>query len=159
MISCHGYSYNHRENHHNSLKICLQCTTKETHNYKFKNCGFLLDQQYIYSFLGSDLCQYLSINITRFPTYKSPKETVHFFKTTMLHPWTAPISNVKIKIVSKVYDVLYNYSAVKTLCSNANLHNNTLETYTCLYITFIQLHIFESIENARSFLSCTFTYL
>ena len=32
--------------------ICLQCTLKETSNYKLENGQFLLDQHYIYSYFG-----------------------------------------------------------------------------------------------------------
>ena len=60
--------------------------------------------------LLSDLFQCLSIISTRCPTEKTLKEIVHFFKTTMLHPETLPIPNVKLKRVSKVYHVLYNNS-------------------------------------------------
>ena len=33
--------------------ICLQCTLKETLNYKLENGGFILDQHYIYPFFVS----------------------------------------------------------------------------------------------------------
>ena len=68
---------------------------------------------YIY-FFWSDLCQYLSIISTRCPTEKTFKDTVHFFKGIMLHPSIAPLSNVKLKNVSKVYHVFYNNITGKT---------------------------------------------
>ena len=62
----------------------------------------------------SDLCQYLSIISTMCPPEKTLKETVHFFKTMMLYPSKAPLSNyVKLKSISKVYHMLYNDRAGK----------------------------------------------
>ena len=72
----------------------------------------LISALYIFSF-WSYLCQYLSIISNICPAKKSIKETVHFSKTIILHPSTAPLSNVKLKRVSKVYNVLYNNSAGK----------------------------------------------
>ena len=60
----------------------------------------------------SNLYQYLQIINNRCQTEKALKDTVHFFKTTMIHPLTVLISNVKLEIVSKFYHVIYNYSAV-----------------------------------------------
>ena len=54
---------------------------------------------------------------------KTLKETVHFFKTMMLHRSTAPLSNFKLKRVSEVYHVLYNNSAGK----------NTMYKCQCTY--------------------------
>ena len=59
-----------------------------------------------------DLFQCLSIISTRCPPEKKHKETIHFFKTIMFHPSTAPLSNsFKLKRISKIYPVLYNDSA------------------------------------------------
>ena len=69
----------------------------------------LISALYIYFFVR--LFQYLSIISTRCTTDKTLKETVHFFKTTIIRPSTVPISNVKLKRVSRVYQVLYNDSA------------------------------------------------
>ena len=85
----------------------------------------------------SYLCQYLSMKSTRCPTDKKLKDTVHFFKTSMIHPSTVPISNVKLKRVSKVCHVLYRNSAGKTSCTNYNIQNNSQEKYAVSYITFI----------------------
>ena len=51
------------------------------------------------SLFWSDFCKYLSISSTRFLTDKTLKYTFHLFKTTTIHPSTAPISNVKPKRV------------------------------------------------------------
>ena len=48
-------------------------------------------------------------------TDKTLKEKVHFSKTTIIHPSTVPISNVKLKRVRKVYHVLYNDSGTHPL--------------------------------------------
>ena len=77
----------------------------------------LRSELYLFSF-RSDLCQYLSIISTRCPTERTLKETVHFFKTIMLHPSRASLSNyVKLKRVSKLYHMLYNDSAGKNTMS------------------------------------------
>ena len=70
----------------------------------------------IFSF-WSDLCKYLSIISTMCPKDKTLKETVHFLKKIILYLSTAPLSNVKLKRVSKVYHVLYNNSAGKNYIS------------------------------------------
>ena len=64
---------------------------------------------YIFPFC-SELCKYVSIISTRFPTDKTLKEICHVFKTIMLHPSTAPPLNVKLKRVFKVQHMLYNKS-------------------------------------------------
>ena len=66
---------------------------------------------------SSDLCQQLSIISTRFPTEKTLKDTVHLFKTIIIHPSTAPLLHVKLKRVSKVYNLIYNDSAGKNSMS------------------------------------------
>ena len=70
----------------------------------------------------------------------------------MIHPSTAPLLNVKLKLVSKVYYVLYNDSAGGKLYPNANVQKNSLEHYACSYIMFVQLRIIESIATACAFL-------
>ena len=102
---------------------------------------------YIFYF-RSDLFHYLSIISTGFPTDKILKETVHFFKTIMLYPSTAPLPHVKLKRVSNVYHVLYNDSTV-------DVQKNLQEKYARSYIKFIQLGVIESIKNARTFSSYT----
>ena len=76
----------------------------------------LISALYIFSF-WSELFQYLSIISTRCTTEKTLQEKVHFFKTIMLHPSTSPLSNFKLKRVSKVYHVLYNDSVGKDTMS------------------------------------------
>ena len=51
-ISCYGYPYKHNKNNHNSPIIFIECTLMQTPKYKFENCGFLLDQHYIFSLLS-----------------------------------------------------------------------------------------------------------
>ena len=96
---------------------------------------------YLYLF-WSDLCQYLSIKITMCLIEKTLIETVRFFKTTMLHPWTVTISNVKLKRVLRVYHVFYSVSTGKTLYPNANIQKNLRQNYVRSYIMFIWIQIF-----------------
>ena len=71
-----------------------------------------LISEFYLSFFWSNVCQYLSINITICPSEKTLKYTVHFFKKTTIYKSTIPISNVKLKRVSKVSNELYNYYTV-----------------------------------------------
>ena len=136
-----------KKNYHNSPITCLQCTLMGIHNYKFENCGFLLDQHYLLSF-WSDLCQYLSIISTRCTTDKTLKETVHLFKKN-LHPSTAPLPNVRIKRASEVYPLLYN-NIIGKICPNSNVQKNSQEKYTLSYIKCIQIRTIKSITTAHA---------
>ena len=65
-----------------------------------------------------DLFQYLSIISTRCTPDNTLKEIFHFFKTIIIYPSRAPLSNyAKLKRVSEVYYVLYNDSAGKKTLS------------------------------------------
>ena len=57
-------------------------------NTQLKNLKYwvpLISALYLFYF-WSDLCKYLSIISARCPTEKTLKVTVHFLKTTMIHP-------------------------------------------------------------------------
>ena len=49
----------------------------------------------------------------RMPIREKIKKKINTFKTTIIHPSTAPISSVKLKRVSKFYHILYNDHAGK----------------------------------------------
>ena len=95
-ISCHGYSYNHWVNHHNSPTICLQCTLMETPNCKFKNSGFLIDQQYIYIFFVRPFPIPLNNQHQVSDRLKNSKRQFTSSKQIMFHPSTVPMTNFKL---------------------------------------------------------------
>ena len=78
-----------------------------------------------YQYLSrSEFCQYLSRTGIICPIDKTLKETVHFFKTTMIHSSTLQISNVKLKPVSKVYHIIYNNHTGGGLRPNSDVQLN-----------------------------------
>ena len=91
----------------------------------------------------SHFCRCLSISSTRCPIYKTLKETVHFLKTTMVHPLTVPIPNFKLKIVSKCYHVLYNNSMGKNTISefqNRIIHDKSKRAPILCSYEYVQLN-------------------
>ena len=107
------------------------------------------------SFFLSYLCQYISIKITRFPTEKIDRETFHFFKTTMLHPSTVPLSNVKLKRVLKVNHVIYNDIAGGNNISKCQHTEKFMRKVRAL---LYYIHV-TTIKNACAFSSYNFTDL
>ena len=100
-------------------------------NGQFPSMVPLISALHIFSF-QSHIFQYLSIISTRCSTDKIPKEKVHFFKTIMIHPSTAPLSYSKLKRVSKVYYMQkYVPSHVDGPPSRQTGDNGVAETNIC----------------------------
>ena len=99
--------------------------------------------------------KYLSINSARYPTEKTIKDIFHFLEITMIHSSTVTISNVKLKIVLKVYHVLYNDRAGKNTISKVQ---HTEESRRKLWSLLYYIHMTTynwSIANVHAFSSCT----
>ena len=77
----------------------------------------------------------------------------------MINSSTAPISNVKLKWVSKLYHVFYNDRLGKKLLTNVKVQTNPQETSKRSYIAFIWLQIIVSIGKYHAFPLYTFTNL
>ena len=110
-------------------------------------------------FFWSDLCQYLSISSTRYPTDKTLKETFHFFKTKMLHPSTSPIPNAKLKRVSKFIMWFTMIAWGKTLCYRCRAHDTLSRPFLGWHNLIVVLLMDEELLFWRSEMSLWVFYL
>ena len=68
---------------------------------KFLKCWVALISEFII-YLLSYFWKCLSANSTRRTKEKTLKNKCHFFKTSMIHPLTVPMPNVRLKIFSEI---------------------------------------------------------
>ena len=80
--------------------------------------------------------------VTIFPTEKKLKCTVQSFKPTIISLSTLPISNVKLKRVSKVYHVLCNdFAGINTTSTCQCINESMRNTQKLLDYVTITTHI------------------
>ena len=104
------------------------------------------------------LLQYLSINSTIFPTYKTLKETVPYLNNTMFHPSTVPNANFKLELILKFYHVHYIDCVGWNITYRFQCTTKYMITSTRSYITFIWMRIINSIIDVCSFPLYTSAY-
>ena len=120
---------------HQTFVFCAPSRKHPTKNSKMVGWSWII---ILYIHFWSSFFQYLSTNRTICTAEKTLKQTVHFFKTTIIHPSRVLISNVKLKRASKVYHVIYNYWVGKTTTSKCQ---HTIKPMINVRMIIVYVHV------------------